>query len=328
MKLTRRDFLTRTGTVALAVGLSPALSPRPTSGQTAVKFGTAVLGDYSLIAPIIVGMEKGFFKENGVAAEFTPFRGGPDLLKAVQANQIQIGITGSTDVPVFRSRGVPIRCIAVTVNSNHFTFNVAPGISKLDEIKGKSIGVTVVGASTWVFANMLAKRQGWDPQRDVKIVPLGGLDAQLAALTRGETHAFVWGDGGAMLELQGKSRVLLRLDAVTPKWFSQAVYCTDDYIKGNKDAIRRAVRGLFQGVKFIRESSPEAIKITAKTLGWPEEGVARAHQQISGPLFNPDGRIDVEALRVMRDTLIEYGVIKERVPVEDHYTDEFTPVRV
>lgn len=328
MNLTRRDFLTRTGTAALAVGLGPALSPRPASAQTPVKIGTAVLGDYSLIAPIIVGLEKGYFKENGVAAEFTPFRGGPDLLKAVQANQIQVGITGSTDIPVFRSRGVPVRCIAVTVNSNHFTFNVAPGISKLDDIKGKSIGVTGVGASTWVFATMLAKRQGWDPQRDVKIVPLGGLDAQLAALARGEVQAFVWGDAGAMLELQGRSRVLLRLDAVTPKWFSQAVYCTDDYIKNNKDTIRRTVRALFQGVKFIRESSPEAIKITAKTLGWPEEGVARAHQQISGPLFNPDGRIDVEALSVMRDTLLELGVLKERVPLEDHYTDEFTPVRL
>jgi ABC-type nitrate/sulfonate/bicarbonate transport system substrate-binding protein len=328
MTLTRRIFLKRTGTAALALGLGPALSPRPASGQTPVRIGTAVLGDYSLIAPIIVAMEKGYFKENGVAAEFTPFKGGPDLLKNVQANQIQVGITGSTDVPVFRSRGVPIRCIAVTVNSNHFTLNVAPGITKLADLKGKSIGVTVVGASTWCFAVMLAKQQGWDPQRDVKIVPLGGLDAQLAALTRGETHAFVWGDGGAMLELQGKSKVLLRLDTVTPKWFSQAVYCTDDHIKGNKDTIRRTVRALFQGVKFIRESSPEAIKVTAKVLGWPEEGVARAHQQISGPLFNPDGRIDVEALTVMRDTLIELGVIKTRVPVEDHYTNEFTPVRL
>jgi len=328
MDLTRRDFLTKTGTVALAAGLAPALSPRPAAGQTAIKIGTAVLGDYSLIAPIIVAMEKGYFKENGVAAEFTPFRGGPDLLKAVQANQIQIGITGSTDVPVFRSRGVPIRCIAVTVNSNHFTFNVAPRITKLADLKGKSIGVTVVGASTWCFATMLAKQQGWEPGRDIKIVPLGGLDAQLAALARGEVEAFVWGDAGAMLEMQGKSKVLLRLDTVTPKWFSQAVYCTDEYIKGNKDAIRRSVRALFQGVKFIVESPPEAIKITAKVLGWPEEGVARAHRQISGPLFNRDGGIDVEALRVMRDTLIDLGVVKTRVPVEDHYTGEFTPVRL
>ena len=156
---------------------------------------------------------------------------------------------------------------------------------------------------------------------------LGALDAQMAALARGETPAFVWGDGGGMLELQGKSKVLLRLDTVTPKWFSQAVYCTDDYIKTNKDTIRRALRAMFQSVKFIRESPQEAFKIAAKTLGWSEEGVAAAHK-ISGPLFNPDGRIDVEALRVMQNTLLEFGVIKNRVPLEDHYTEEFTPVRL
>ena len=326
MSITRRDFLKLTGAGTLGVGLGHA--PRPAYAQaTSVRIGTAVLGDYSLVSPILVAQDKGFFKENGVAAEFTPFRGGPDLLKNVQANQVQIGLTGSTDVPVFRAAGVPIRCVAITVNSNHFTFNVAPGITKLDDLKGKSIGVTGVGASTWVFATMLAKRQGWDPQRDVKIVPLGGLDAQLAALTRGETHAFVWGDGGAMLELQGKSKVLLRLDTVTPKWVSQAVYCTDDYIKTNKDAIRRALRAMFQGIKFIRESPKESFTIAAKTLGWSEEGVARAHA-ISGPLFNPDGRIDVEALGVMQNTLLELGVVKNRVPLDDHYTPEFTPVRL
>ncbi len=327
MSTSRRQFfrLTAGGLVA-AGGVAALARPVRAQGPT-VRIGTAVLGDYSLTAPTLIALDKGYFRAQGVAAEFQPFRGGPDLVKAVMANQIQIGITGSTDVPVFRAEGVPVRFVATTVDGNHFTFNVAPGIGKLADLKGKSIGVTRVGATTWIFAVMLAKQQGWDPERDVKIVGLGGLDAQLAALTRGEIHAYVWGDGGAVTELQGKSTILLRLDTVTPKWISQSCYCSDEYIKGNKDAIARALKAMFQGVRFIRESPKEAFAIAAKTLKWTEEAVARAHQ-ISGPLLSNDGTINAEAIDVMQTTLLEFKAQKQRVPTADLYTTEFTPVRV
>jgi len=327
MPMSRRQFfrLTAGGLVA-ASGVAAPVRPARAQGPT-VKIGTAVLGDYSLTAPTLIALEKGYFKARGVAAEFQPFRGGPDLVKAVMADQIQIGITGSTDVPVFRAEGVPVRFVATTVDGNHFTFNVAPGIARLADLKGKSIGVTRIGATTWIFAVMLAKQQGWDPERDVKIVGLGALDAQLAALARGEIHAYVWGDGGAVTELQGKSKILLRLDTVTPKWISQSCYCSDEYLKGNKDAIARALKAMFQGVRFIRESPREAFAIAAKTLKWPEEAVARAHQ-ISGPLISNDGAINVEAIDVMQATLLEFKAQKQRVPTADLYTSEFTPVRL
>lgn len=327
MGTSRREFFRVTaGGLVAATGVAGHVRPAAAQMPT-VKIGTAVLGDYSLVSPILVALEKGYFKAQGVHVEFQPFRGGPDLVKAVVANQIQIGVTGSTDVPVFRAEGVPVRYVATTVDGNHFTFNAAPGIAKLADLKGKSIGVTRIGATTWVFAVMLAKQQGWEPERDVKIVGLGGLDAQLAALSRGEIHAFVWGDGGAVTELQGKSKVLLRLDSVTPKWISQSAYCTDEYIRGNKDTIARALRGFFLGSKLLRESPKEAAPIAAKTLGWSEDAILRAHQ-ISGPLLSKDGAINVEAIDVMQTTLLELKAQKQRVPTSDLYTTDFTPVRL
>ena len=326
MSLTRRDFLTMTGATALAVGLGQRARPAHAQAKT-VKIGTAVLGDYGLAGPILMAIEKGFFKENGVAVEFTPFRGGPPLLQAVQGGQIHIAVSGATDVPVFREAGVPVRYVAATVSGNQFVLSVAPGITKVADLKGKSIGVTAAGSATWVFANLIAKQQGWEPEKDVKVVALGGLDAQIAALSRGESHAFVWGDGAAVMEVQGKAKILMRLDSITPKWIGLGAYCTDEYIKNNKEAIRGALRAYFQGVKFIRENSSEADKIAAKTIGWSEAAVARA-RQLTGPLFSGDGRIDVESVRFMQNTLLELGVIKKRLPLEEHYTTEFTPIRV
>src|SRR6266704_3255340 len=81
------------------------------------------------------------------AAEFVPFRGGPDLLKAVMAGECLVGITGSTDILVFREAGSPIKMIATHTEGNHFTLNVAADVQKIADLKGKAIGVTRVGAT-------------------------------------------------------------------------------------------------------------------------------------------------------------------------------------
>ena len=319
---TRRRFVAG----ALAVTTTPVFA-RVARAQTAVKIGTAVLGDYSMVGPVIVALEQGFFKAEGLAAEFVPFRGGPDLLKAVMAGECLVGISGSTDILVFREAGAPIKMIATHTEGNHFTLNVAHDVQRVGDLKGKAIGVTRAGATTWVFARMLAKKEGWDPDRDVQVVGLGGLDAQLAAMARKEIAAYVWGDGGAVTELQGKSKVLLRLDSVTPKWISQIQYASEDAIVKQADAIRKSQRALFRALKLMRENPRDAAELVSKKLGWTPEAVLGAHK-ISGPLLPVDGQINVEALVVMQETLLEHGLIKKKLPLADHYTREFTPVRV
>lgn len=320
--ISRRTFL-GSGAVAAA----GALAPRVVLGQPSVKIGTAVLGDYALAGPVIVALEKGFFRQENVNVEFIPFRGGPDLLKAVIAGDVLIGVTGSTDILVFREAGSPIKMIATHTEGNHFTLNVSPEIGAITDLKGKAIGITRAGSTTWIFARMLAKHHGWDPDRDVKIVALGALDAQLAAMARKEIAAFVWGDGGAVTELQGKSKVLTRLDRFTPQWISQIDYASEDAIRKDPETIKKGLRGIFRALHFMKDRPEEAAQLAAKRLGWTPEAVLRAHK-ISSPLFPFDGSISVQALTSMQEVLLEYGVIKKRLPVDEHFTREFIPVKL
>src|SRR5258706_9755160 len=126
----------------------------------------------------------------------------------------EFGLSVATSTMVFRESGPRIRAIATNLEKIHFTLSVGPLIKKVEDLKGGSIGVTVVGSTTWVFARMLAKKMGWDPEKDIKIVGVGGLDAQAAALRRGETQACIFGDAGSVLEAQGVGRILMRLDEV------------------------------------------------------------------------------------------------------------------
>lgn len=325
MPQSRREFLTlaSAGAVAAALPLAPVIC----RAEPTAKIGTAVLGDYAMAGPVIVALDRGYFATSGLRAEFVPFRGGPDLLKSVIGGEALVGITGATDIFVFREAGAPIKMVATHTEGNHFTLNVAPGIRAVGDLRGKAIGVTKIGSTTWVFARMLARQNGWDPERDVQIVALGGLDAQVAALSRNEIQAIIWGDGGAVLELQGKARVLKRLDSVTPKWISQIAYASEEAIRTRPDDIRRALRGIFLALRFMKEHAADAAEIAAKTMKWDPQAILAAHR-LSSPLFPRDGSIDTGALRTMQDTLLEQGVLSRRVPLEEHYTTAFTPVRV
>jgi NitT/TauT family transport system substrate-binding protein len=321
-RLSRRQFLATSGAAVLAAGV-----PRVVRAQTAVKVGTAVLGDYALAGPFVVASEKGFFRTENLNVEFVPFRGGPNLVKAVIAGEILLGAAGATDILVFREAGMPLKMVATQTEGNHFTFNVAPELQSVAELKGKAIGCTSIGSTTWVFARMFAKAQGWDPDKDVKVVGLGGLDAQIAALSRKEIAAYVWGDGGAVMQLTGKSRVLTRLDSVTPKWISQIQYVSEESIKRNADAIRKVMKAVFSAAKFMHDQPADSAEIVAKKLGWTPDAVLAAHK-ISGPLFSLNGQVSLEALGSMQEVLLEHGVIKKKLPVEEHVAREFFPVRL
>jgi NitT/TauT family transport system substrate-binding protein len=320
--ISRRRFLLTASGAAVAGALAPAVH-----AQTSVKVGTAVLGDYSLAGPFIVAADKGFFKAENLNVEFVPFRGGPTLVKAVTSGEVLLGATGSTDIFVFREAGVPLKMVATHTEGNHFTLNGAPDLAGVADLKGKAIGVTAIGATTWLFARMVAKQQGWDPDKDVKVVALGGLDAQLAALARKEIHAFVWGDGGAVTQLAGKSKVLMRLDKVTSRWISQIQYASEEGLKKQGDDVRKVMKAVFLAIKYMTEQTNEAAQLIAAKIGWSPEAVVAAHK-ISGSLMSHDGTVSMEALRSIQDTLLEYGTIKKRLPLEEHVARGFTPVKL
>jgi len=322
---TRRDFLKTAAGVAAAAAARTA--PAAAQPLTPIKIGAVVLGDFGVVTPTQVGIEKGYFKQNGLDAELIPFKGGPDMLKGVLSGSVDIGISGATDPLVFRERGTPIRALATVVEKNHFTLTVVPKVKRLEDLKGGTIGCTVVGSTTWVFARMLAKKMGWDPEKDVRIVGVGGLDAQMAALKRGEIQGTIFGDAGVVIEAEGAGHILMRLDELTPKWISLVAYSTDDIIKAKRDVVDRSLKSIFQGARFCRDNAAESIKIASKAIGWPEAPTRRAYDLIR-PLLSVDGRMDLDAMKFMQDTLLELGVLKTRLPLTDTYTPEFTPVKL
>jgi NitT/TauT family transport system substrate-binding protein len=297
---------------------APAITP------IKLRIGTAVLGDYGMVAPIAVALEKGFFAKHGLDVEYFPFPGGPRGGAALIAGEIDILSTGVTDLYVLKDKGEDVRVIGNNNEGLHMTLVVAKDINKVEDLKGKTIGVTAVGAFTWHLARALAERMGWEVDRDIKIVALGGFDAQVAALKRGEIAAFVWGDFGTVAEALGVGKVLFSLDEIIPgNWQDQPILARHDFVKKNPDAINRLILAYMEAWRFIRIYPDEAAKIIAKKTEVPIEAIKRAMEFTK---ISIDGRIDLTAIENMRDFLYNRGVIKTKYPAEEYIVRGFVPV--
>jgi uncharacterized protein len=106
-------------------------------------------------------------------AEVTP--GAVDNVKMLQNNSIDFGFTksdiaaeGIKGVGPFASTGkVPIRVIAVLYPDIAHVV-VAPGISKLEDMKGKRISTSAPGSGHEMVAGKLLEAAGVDPLKDFK----------------------------------------------------------------------------------------------------------------------------------------------------------------
>jgi ABC-type nitrate/sulfonate/bicarbonate transport system substrate-binding protein len=74
---------------------------------------------------------------------------------------------------------------------NHLTQSILakPEIKRLEDLRGKKVGVTRIGATTHYFALQAFKRRGMEAGRDYAMVQTGGAPEMLAALLSGAIDA-------------------------------------------------------------------------------------------------------------------------------------------
>lgn len=90
-----------------------------------------------------IGVQKGFFKEAGVAVDFVWFEYVPSM-DAFGAGKVDAVTMTNGDALVTGSTGAPSKCIVANDYSNGNDMIVAkPGIKSMAELKGKKIGVEV-----------------------------------------------------------------------------------------------------------------------------------------------------------------------------------------
>jgi ABC-type nitrate/sulfonate/bicarbonate transport system substrate-binding protein len=198
-------------------------------------------------------------------------------------------------------------------------------IRTLDDIKGKKIGITTVGSLTdWLLKRVVADKK-WAPN-DVTAVTVGGLEPTKAALKTGQIDGVVIAlELGYAFEAAKEWRVVAPLARFAPDFHTHVIYARDELIAAKPDLVERFLRAWFETIAFMRANKQRTVEITAQVLDLDQAVISRVYdEQIK--IFSADGRFDPKALIVIRQSLVEMGILRQAPEDSVMFTTRFVPV--
>jgi NitT/TauT family transport system substrate-binding protein len=310
---------------ALCVALS--IAPATLAAADTVRVGKAVPFAWTF-TPIDVGIETGIFARQGLALEVTGFAGDARLQQGLVSASIDFGL-GSGPGMGFLAKGSPAKAVAAMAGAPMNMSIVVPyasTIRTIDDLKGKKVGITTVGSLTdWLLKRVVADRK-W-AATDVTAVTVGGLDATKAALKTSQIDAVVVAlELGYAQEAAGQWRVLAPLAPFAPDFHTHVIYARDELIADKPELIERFLRGWFETIAFMRGNKERTVEITSSVLHLDKPVIERVYDEQIG-IFTADGRFDPKALVVLRQSLVEMGILQHVPDDSVMFTTRFVPLK-
>src|SRR5262249_1885862 len=198
-------LLRQTAVTALIVAFG--LSSTANAGSV-LRVGKAVPEAFSFV-PLDVGIQKGFFKKHGLDIQSIAFVGDAKMQQAMAADSIDVAL-GSGPGMAFIVKGSPVKAIAAMAGPPLLLAIVVrpDGPKTVADLKGKRISVSTTCSLTYWLVSETSQRQGWGP-KGIEIQPMGALQAQLAALKRGDVDGVIMDIASAFdLEKKREGRIL------------------------------------------------------------------------------------------------------------------------
>ncbi|HSC44082.1 MAG: ABC transporter substrate-binding protein [Betaproteobacteria bacterium] len=245
--------------------------------------------------PLFVGMRSGLFAQEGLEIQWIVVNSNV-VVTALIAGEIDVaGIAGSSMRAA--ARGAPLKANFFPYDKSLFVLMGAPGIKRVQDLKGKVIGTTGPGATTEVAASMVLQHYGMDPKKDVTFMTIGGAETSLIAMRNGTIQARAFNpDAAFIMKKQGFTELGVLADMGPWPW---AGYSTSDaHLINRRDKIKRWTRAMVKSLQLMLNRRNETYKIAQAEFGHPRdvtEGAANVCIKAIDP-ENPGGATD-EAMR-------------------------------
>ena len=201
-----------------------------------------------------VAQRSGSFEKYGLKVEPIYIRGGRMGIQAALSGDLLLQLQGaSTVVSAWAQGGKDLQFIGAVGNRLDYIFVTLPSIRKADDLKGKRVAVSQIGASTDFIARVAARRLGLNPDKDIVIVGAGGQGERWAALTGGHVQATVVQPPFTLLARKAGYPVLIDFSKEDFEYTIAGPLTTRSFIRSDRETVMNFMRGLADGMDFYRD---------------------------------------------------------------------------
>ena len=288
--------------------------PRPGAAQALqeIRIGSSVIGFSSLMSYCARDLK--FFEREGLDAKIIYAQTNVGLAALTAGNFDYSNLTTSAVEATLR--GMPLRLIAVTNAEPLWGIVVRKDITKISELKGKKLGVSSFGGTSYSAALYVLKHFGLRPNEDVTLLATGGTTERIAALKHASVDAAVIPAPGDMKAEQEGFKILMDAGAVY-KLPNGGMSTTVTKIKQNPAEVRRVVRALVQATKFFAEpqNKADATRYLTRVFNLDPSSTEEFYRRFV-PSLSTNGVVELDKIKLIVDGALERGLITKRVEPE------------
>jgi ABC-type nitrate/sulfonate/bicarbonate transport system substrate-binding protein/LysM repeat protein len=246
--------------VAIAVTTAPA-ADRPLQ-----KINVAYSSISGNVSPLWVTQDRGFFRKYGLDVQAILIESGTTTAQALVAGDISFASIAGPPAIQSALRGADVVIIAGVINTLTFQLYTDKSITRPDQFKGKSLGVTRFGSATDFAMRYALEKYGLDPTKDATILQMGNQPAQLSGLEAGRIQ-------GAMLSAPTSLRakklgftMLADLQMLGLEYQHTSIATSRALIKAKPEMVRDFMRAMIEGIQYAKTHRKETMDILAKYL--------------------------------------------------------------
>jgi ABC-type nitrate/sulfonate/bicarbonate transport system substrate-binding protein len=206
---------------------------------------------YSTTGPTAVGLwvakDIGAFDKYGVEPNLIFISSSPVMVPALIGGDVQAAIAGANAVIAAVLRGAAIVSVASLANRPYLRLWVHPEVNHIEELRGKTFGVSRFGATTDNLTRILLRRVGLE--NAVTIRQLGGtLEVGLAF-----RHRQIDGAVLATLRTDVPHRILIELADTGIQYSMGQLVVSRDFQRRSPDTLEKIMRAYIEGVAVLRD---------------------------------------------------------------------------
>lgn len=316
MNSSRRKFMLGTGA---ALGMASFGHRANAQGLTKIRVGTIPIVD---AAPLMIGIARGFFRDEGLDVDTTPAPGGAAILPSLAAGQFQFAFSNTTSTLLAIGEGLEFKFVTAGCSTGPKGPDLAGLMARTDskikdgkDLAGKRLAVNNRNNIMWIRASAWVDKTGGNSER-VTFVEIP-FPQMVDALVSGQVDAAMVNEPFLTVGLQTRGKdigvVAWPMSDTAPDGVVSQYVATKDFIASSPQVIEKFARAFAKGTDWVikNKGTPEWENAVASyTKIAPERLRATAL-----PVY--DRIIEPSKIQDMISLMQKYKILKANLKVSD-----------
>jgi len=247
--------------------------------------------------------EAGIFARNGLEVSLIRTRADVAVMSMLAGDTTLIDVAGPIAI---RSnlKGVDTVFIGAGAVTFNYWLMAAKAINTSQDLKGKIVGVASLSGSTMAATRYALVKLNLNPDRDIKIIQIGGTPDRLTALRTGRIQATLLSPPTSLAAQ--KEGFNLLVDVAGLPFQDNGPVTTRKFIREQPDIVRRYVRVQVEAVHLMKTNREMWIKVLGKYVRVDREILEKSYEVSTTDVLFPRKQYpSLDAIRASLEQIAE-----------------------